>query len=243
MRIFTTILCALAGLAVFAGTASAQNCRPGVNGTRCQPVQVQPVHRGQAIYTYPTTYQYPTHEVVVKEVLTPVAVPVAVPVLIPAYQYTYVPACQPAAVAGMPNVPQPSAMPGMQQAGSGPMSDQEKLKQLARELLAEMQRQQGGGGDDGPPVAIDVGSPIVPPGQQAQNHVQVLTARCASCHTGPQSKGGVVLFNASGVLNPQADKQRAIRAVEDGRMPPQAVNDPKFRLTPQEVAAVRSWWN
>ena len=235
MRFFTTILCALAGLATFAGVASAQNCRPGVNGTKCQPVQVQPVHRGTAIYTYPTTYQYPTHEVVVKEVITPVAVPVAVPVLIPAYQYTYVPACQPAAVAGVPQVPQPSAMPGN--------VDQEKLKQLARELLAEMQKQQGGGVDDGPPVAIDVGSPSVPPGQQAQTHVQVLTARCASCHTGPTSKGGVVLFNSPGVLNPQADKQRAIRAVEDGRMPPQAVNDPKFRLSPQEVAAVRSWWN
>lgn len=176
-------------------------------------------------YTYPNTYQYPVREVIVNEVVREVITPVAVPVLVPAYQYQYVAPCA-APVATAPAVV--GQAPAMQQSAIG--VQQSDLRALAKALLAEM-RQADGGPDNGPPMVANGQSPL--------NAISVFANRCASCHTGQSAKGGVQIFTAPGQFNPGVDLQRLMRAVEDGRMPPQAVNDPSFRLSPQEMAALR----
>jgi mono/diheme cytochrome c family protein len=208
-------------------------------------------------YTYSTTCQYPVvaKEVIV-EVPTPVITPVAVPVLIPAYQFQYVAPVAPVAapiygVQGVPvygsqgvpvygsqGVPVQQGVP-MQPMSYGPgvssiSNDQEKIRLLARALLAEMNSQsENGGQDDGPPMAADAG-------HASSNPISILANRCSACHTGPSAKGGVQIFTTPGQFNQAVDRQRILKAVEDGRMPPQAVNDPKFRLSPQEIAGLRS---
>jgi len=218
-----TAILSLIALAMFGSVANAQ-CRNGtcqIRGNNAVQVRANPVAVNNAVvYTYPTTYQYPTQEILVQQV----AIPVAIPVLVPSWQYTYMPACA---------APQ---VPGMQQPAFGAANDSERIKQLARALMAEMNKQSApdgssGAQDDGPPVAIDF------PAQA--NFVNVLSNRCAECHTGANAKAGVMIFSSLGAFNPKVDRQRIMKAVEDGRMPPKAVNDPNFRLTPGEVAILR----
>jgi hypothetical protein len=227
----------IAAFAAFVPTATAQ-CSSHVT------------HSRRVVYTYSPTYQYPVHEVIVKDTI----IPVAVPVLVPAFQFQYAAPCAaPVAVPGaipavpghvgvspvVPTVPgvapmQPIAVgPG----GVGAINNQEQIRLLAKALLEEMSKQADG--DSGPPVALPGVGGSVPPVGGPVNPLQVLSVRCASCHTGPSSKGGVQIFTAPGQFNPTVDRQRLIRAVEDGRMPPQAVADPSFRLSPQEVSALR----
>lgn len=222
----------IAAFAMFVPMASAQ-CSGHV------------VHR-RVVHTYSPTYQYPVREVIVKDTI----IPVAVPVLVPAFQFQYTAPCATPIVAA-PGFAGTHAVPGvtpvipgvspMQPVSVGPggfgaINDQEKIRLLAKALLEEMSKQADG--DNGPPVALS-GGPVTPPVSGSFNRFQVLNARCASCHTGPSSKGGVQIFTAPGQFNPVVDRQRLIRAVEDGRMPPQAVADPSFRLSQQEVSALR----
>ncbi len=192
----------LAAFLALGSVASAQ-CQTGT----CQVRRSSPVHASSAVvYTYPTTNQYPTYEI---QTVAPVAVPIAIPVLVPAYQYQYMPACAPASQS----------------------SDQDRMRMMAKALMAEMGKNQD---DDGPPVAKEF-VPSVP----TVNFTNVLSTRCAECHTGQSAKAGVMIFSSPGIFNPRVDRQRILRAVEDGRMPPKAVNDPSLRLTPGEVAILR----
>lgn len=201
-------------------------------------------------YQYPTTYQYPVHQVVVREniIVKEVVTPVAVPVLIPAYQFQYVAPCAAPAVA----VPQmtPVATPGVQHnnvamypMSHGPLSsvgagnDKDRIRELAKALLAEMNKEVGSGEfDNGPPTAVDF-SPGAP---QQFGPLAILENRCAKCHTGAESKSGIMIFTAPGYFNPQVDRQRLLDAVEKGRMPLGASTDPRLRLSQQEVAALRA---
>lgn len=222
MKFVIKIVCVIVCFVAFAAVANAQ----------CYPV---------SYYTYSNTYQYPVREVVVKEVITPVAVPV----LVPAFQYQYVSPCAqqqvhaatPVTTPMQSNMPTPNTPAPAQTA----VNEQEKVRLLARALLAEMQQQADG--DNGPPMAVSnfysQQQQLQQQQQQPTNAFTVISNRCASCHTGPSSKGGVMIFAGPGQFNSAVDRQRIIRAIEDGRMPPQAVSDPRFRLTPQEVAMIR----
>lgn len=70
---------------------------------------------------------------------------------------------------------------------------------------------------------------------------QVLTARCATCHTGAAAKGKVQLFTESGVLNPTLDWFAAWAEAESGRMPPapaQPIPDDEERVLKEKVREV-----
>jgi hypothetical protein len=232
MRLVCAVICAMLCFGVMANNVHAQ-CRG-----RCFTYT-----------TYPTTYQYPVREVVVREVITPVAVPIAVPVLIPAFQYQYIaPVAAPVQPVqsvvqqtypgspglGYPGVPmQPMAYgPGGQQAAPSQLGEQERIRLLAKALLAEMSKQADG--DQGPPMALDK--------DQSMSLLfaeGIMSNKCARCHTGTTAKAGVQLFISPGVFNAAIDKQRVLRAIEEGRMPPPDVA-PQFRLNQQEIAAIRS---
>lgn len=225
MKFVTSIICAAAMSMVWASTVSAQ-C-----GFRY----------GTPIYTFSNTYQYPVKEVIVKEVITPVTVPV----LVPAFQYQYVAPCVAAPAAAAPcAAPAPAAaQPVVQQPQTMAMGSNNDIRALARALLQEMKQASGpvGAEDQGPPPVMDFSEQqSTMPAQPQGNFATVLANRCAGCHTGPSSKGGMQIFSAPGVFNVQVDRQRIVRAIEDGRMPPQAVNDPNYRLTPQELALVKA---
>jgi hypothetical protein len=242
------MLCAFAAVALFATSVNAQ-C--GTSIRRVTPT-----------YTFPTTYQYPVREVVVQDVITPIAVPV----LVPAYQFQYVAPCAtvatPVAAGVTPVVPFAApVVPGvsMQQVsyapgaiGASQMNEQDRINMLAKAIISEMNRlggqeqtqPQANQQDNGPPVAME-GSfqpqfPRQPPVPQQMSFVNILGNRCASCHTGPSSKGGVQIFTAPGIFNSAVDRQRIVRSMEDGRMPPQAVADPSHRVPVQEIELVKN---
>lgn len=198
----------------------------------------------RASFAYSTTYQYPVREVFVQDVITPIAIPV----LVPAYQFQYVAPCAGVApVAATPIVPvtgvpmqQVSYAPGGS-IGASQMSEQERIQILAKAIISEMNKQVGQGGqnveqDNGPPMAID--GAFNP--QPQFGFMNVLGNRCASCHTGPSSKGGVQIFSSPGIFNTAVDRQRIVRAMEDGRMPPRAVIDPSHRVPVQEIEIVKN---
>lgn len=213
------VCAALAALSVlFMGTVAEAQCRT------------------RTYYSYPSTYQYPVKEVV-REVITPVAIPV----LVPAFQFQYVAPCATSSVAAasvpLQTLPSPVAAPTptvpMQQMSFSPHSDQVRL--LAKALLAEMNKQVDGQ-DNGPPVAVFDGGKQPP---VAPNGFAVLGNRCASCHTGADAKAGVQIFMSPGIFNNAVDRQRVLRAIEEGRMPLHPETRQSYRLPADELAAVR----
>jgi len=141
-----------------------------------------------------------------------------------------------------------------------------KLKELAKLLLEEMRRQDAidnGGTDDGPPMAIypgaqapvtppvtpPVGGPTNPPvgnlggrpnpqSPFAQPAINALAKNCMNCHTGPGSKGEVVIFSQLNQLNPDAPFRSMLSEIKGGRMPPRQSN---FALTQQEYQVITAW--
>lgn len=154
----------------------------------------------RCVTTYSTTYQYPVTEEII--------VPIAVPVLIPAFQYQYVPAV--AVPVTVPAVPLPAPAPVQTPVGQAPVD----TKALARAILAELQSQQTE--DSGPPVAIigNFGAPA-----PVADGLTILNNRCASCHTGPNARQGMRIFNSPGVFNSAMDRQRALKAILEDKMP------------------------
>lgn len=140
------------------------------------------------------------------------------------------------------------------------VNNQDKIRELARALLEEMQRQQPG--DDGPPAVPGANTPPnpgdIPPGvpsktgnppglptastispeQAAPIAIAALQQNCASCHTGPSSKGEFVMFAQPGLFSQNVPWRSIIREIDAGRMPP---NYSQFRLSPQQAGAIRDW--
>lgn len=140
----------------------------------------------------------------------------------------------------------------------------DKLRELAKLLLEEMRRQDAAdqNGDQGPPMAVypggNVGTPPAQPpfggppaqpqpglggrpnpqSQLAQPAINALARTCMSCHTGPGSKGGAVIFSQQNVLNPDAPFRTMLGEIQSGRMPPRSSN---YALTADEYQAVTAW--
>lgn len=252
--IYAALISVIIGLG-WANVATAQNC------SSHRPVRYNPT-----VFTYSNTYQYPVKEVVVKEnvIVKDVIVPVAVPVLIPAFQFQYVAPCaSPVAAQVVPQIqgaPVANPFPVGQQmqpmtgspysaapasAPAPATSEQQRIRQLARALLLEMSRQEESPSeDDGPPMAIGefIAQPVQrqQPAQNAGNWLQVLSNRCARCHTGAKAASGIQIFTAPGQFNPSVDRQRLISAIEGGRMPLAGSPEAASAMSPQEIAIVRA---
>lgn len=249
-------------LALFiAGPAFAQ-CNRGI------------IVRGNTVCNTPVVVT--NHVDVVHEIITPIAIPVALPVIVPAFTYQYVPPVTVAqAVPVYPGAPAPlytqPAMPQYAQPAmpqyNGPyqtppvqpqqvapaVTNNDKLKELARLLLEEMRRQdsQNNGTDDGPPMAIyptpnnvpaitpavSLGKPN-PQSPYAQAAINAFARNCMNCHTGPGSKGEVVIFSQLNLLNPDAPFKTMLSEINRGHMPPR---DSNYRPTQEEVRVMIAW--
>jgi hypothetical protein len=255
MRTLIGMLSGVVLMLAFTSTVNAQ-CRNGV------------VVRGNTVCTpAPVVVTKPHHDVVATEIITPVAVPVAVPIVVPAFTYQYVPpvGVQPGfgyhsyggqpTMPGMPQYHGPYQQPAQPQPSfPGAFNSNDKLRELAKLLLEEMRRQDAAanGEDDGPPMAIypaptNTGNPQPPLASRpnprsplAQPSINALARNCMSCHTGPGSKGDVVIFNQHNVLNPDAPFKSMLSEVEAGRMPPKQSN---YKITDEERQYLREWLN
>lgn len=186
------------------------------------------------------------------------------PGYIPGYGQNMNPGYGQAPAYGQPPAPGYGQAPGGPPVASFGANDftDDRIRLLARALLDEMQRQANEDQDGGPPVASDpYGTPAPPvppvagpptgnvppapaprPGDPTHPAAGVayaaLLKNCAACHTGPGSKGDYQLFSQPNSLNPQANLSLALDEVASGRMPPRSS---QFRLTPDEVQALRAW--
>jgi hypothetical protein len=216
----------------------------------------------------------------------PVALPIAncgQPVYQPGYGQPMPnygqPVYQPGYGQPMPNYGQPGFVPGYGQSAYGQpqqttytqqqlpaapttptVNSQDKIRELAKALLDEMQKQSQSS-DGGPPVAPGTpgtnanppatnppGSNGVPPGlsqaptlspeQASPAAITALQSKCSACHTGPASKGEFVMFAQPGLFNQQIPWRSIVREIDSGRMPPKSS---QYRITPQEAVAVRAW--
>jgi hypothetical protein len=233
--------------------------------------------------TYTSTIVH--HDPIIHEVITPIAVPV--PIAVPAFQFQWAPPCGcgqqvPVQAGGystpgygygggygggqtgyvQPPVQSPQMGYPPQSQAPLPVNGQDKIRELARALLEEMQRQSDG--DDGPPVAPNgfsiqqpqepIYRPALPPQQpyppqqpQQPTHgfnnsspsaplaFAALQRTCSACHTGSSSRGGAVIFSQPNMLNPQAPWGAIREQIAIGRMPPR---QSQWTLQPQETDAI-----
>jgi hypothetical protein len=218
-------------------------CGGGQPIISCQPISVC----NNGVCAVPVIPVVPV--VAVQQVFTPVAVPI----FVPTFQFQYQPApCVPNGVTfpganlgytqpGMGYLPQPS----QPNTNLGLGMEKERIKALARALLEEMSKENDPNNqeqDDGPPMALEPNAQFPSPPNPSRNFLTVLANRCSSCHaTGPNYKGGPVMFDANLQFNPQTDKTATLDAVEKFRMPKGALNDPRKRLTQQEYNILYAW--
>jgi hypothetical protein len=139
------------------------------------------------------------------------------------------------------------------------LNNKDKIRELAKALLEEMNRMSNDGPvDSGPPVVPGtqpqypqvpqqpVGqNSFFPPPQQPQPNanltrfaIAAMQRTCAQCHTGVGSKGDMVLFTQPGLINQQANWKKIKEEVASGRMPPKDVH---FQLAPQERQGITEW--
>lgn len=177
----------------------------------------------------------------------PVASPIVQPVVPTAYGQPPIAYGQPPVgyqpTYGGPQYQQPYQQP-QQNLG---LNNKDKIRELAKALLEEMNRM----ADNGP---VDSGPPVVPgtqpfqPFQQPQQPQQSLqqaslTAMsrvCAQCHTGVGAKGDMMIFTQPGMVNPQVNWRKIKGEILSGRMPPKDVH---FQLSLQEKSWIIEWLN
>lgn len=189
-----------------------------------------------------------------------VAVATAYPVLVPAFQFQYVPQtlattvpvvsggypvaapmqypyAQPVASYGQPyQHQQPQYQQQPQGYGYG-LNNKDKIRELAKALLEEMNRISENG-DDGPPSIYN--QPQQPPQQPdyAQISVNAIARTCSQCHTGVGSKADIILFTQPGIINQNANWKKVKDEIVGRRMPPKDVH---FQLTEQERSTIIQW--
>ncbi len=196
----------------------------------------------------------------VQEVVVPV---LAYPLLVPAYQFQYVPpAVAPVAavvpVTGYPvatpvvqpvapvSYGQPNMVYGQQPQQNFSLNNKDKIKELARALLEEMNRAADGtAGDNGPPAvpgtqpfSTPAPQPFQPQPQLQQFALSAMTRTCAQCHTGIGSKRDFIIFTQPGYFNQNVNWKKVKDEVSSGRMPPKDVH---FQLTLQERQTIVQW--
>ncbi len=133
------------------------------------------------------------------------------------------------------------------------LNNKDKIRELARALLEEMNRMaENGPADSGPPAVPGtyqqqpVGqNNFFPPPQQPQPNAQLaqfalaaMHRTCSQCHTGIGSKGDMTIFTQPGLVNQQANWRRVKEEVASGRMPPK---DNHFILSQQERQGILEW--
>lgn len=189
----------------------------------------------------------------------PVATPIIQPAIPTAYgqpppQPVYPQQPIPQMPYGQPAYPQ-YGQPTVPQQNLG-LNNKDKIRELARALLEEMNRMaESGPVDSGPPVVPGTQpyqpqpqqtfqppqQPQQPPPQQpnlAQFAVSAMSRTCAQCHTGVGSKGDMIIFNQPGLLNQSTNWKKIKDEIRSGRMPPK---DTHFQLSAQEKTAIVDW--
>jgi len=281
----------LAGLALFAPAANA-GC--GVGVVHRGPIVVNSTYHSPVVkYHAPVVH----HDVVVKEVVKEVAVPVLVPAFQFQYVPPACPCPQPAPVAPLPPVggygapqappgygqgyghtPPPAAAPPVfghgyaapPQPGVGAgLDNQARIRELAKALLEEMQRQSAQGDDQGPPVVSDpYGSPspapATPPVHQlapATPPVHQPAPAPGQAGPNPNSQWGGVAFaalqrNCAACHTGIGSKGDYQLFSQPGALNPEASlklalseiesgrmppRSSQYRPTPEEVTAIRNW--
>jgi hypothetical protein len=63
---------------------------------------------------------------------------------------------------------------------------------------------------------------------------------CVDCHTGAGAKGGVRIFDAPGVVNPNVDWFKVWDAADSGRMPPEVKSNVNAALGDEECNILRA---
>lgn len=186
----------------------------------------------------------------VNEIITPVAIPV----IVPAFIYQYQPAIAPIAVTpAYPSIGQPIGVipqiPVQSQFG-----DKDKIKELARALLEEMNKQSDYSNgpptakwdDESPPASSqpNLGNPTSGKPNFRSRYgpaaMSIMQRNCMSCHTGSGSKKGVIIFSQNNILNTNAPFEKMKIQIEDGHMPP---NYSQFKLTAEEKNILSAWFN
>jgi hypothetical protein len=200
-------------------------------------------------------YHAPYKEVVVKEYAVPfayfafVAQPTTPPPVVVAAPAPPPPMPSPLPVTApcqagcpvAPVAPPPSVVPSGG-AGVAPGSDDRLARVEA--LLVKLAERQLAVPADAAPVAREApaAAPVAPapPGPPAYDANAALALNdlraCAQCHTGPDSRGGVTLFNAEGQWAPEVSQAEIYRAVKSGRMP----RGPQ-KFTEAQVERLRQW--
>lgn len=88
------------------------------------------------------------------------------------------------------------------------------------------------------PASNTTGGRPNPQSPFAQAAINALARNCASCHTGPGSKGDTVIFSQLNVLDPNAPFRTMLNEINSGRMPPR---QSQWRPSPEEIAALQAW--
>lgn len=109
------------------------------------------------------------------------------------------------------------------------------IERIEQRLALRQQRQQGG------PPPLRRGRAQGGDGGLAARATAILATNCAACHTGPQARGGQVIFSSPGILNASGDRKRWVDAADEGRMPPAARQNPQAAVSDGDVDILQRW--
>jgi hypothetical protein len=134
-----------------------------------------------------------------------------------------------------PAAPPPAVVPS---GGAGVAPGSEDRLARVEALLVKLAERQLAVPADAAPVARE--APVATPPAPAYDANAALVLNdlraCAQCHTGPDSRGGVELFNAQGQWAPEVSQAEIYRAVKSGRMPRGPV-----KWSPEQIERLRLW--
>ena len=155
---------------------------------------------------------------------------------------------------GQPAYGQPG-QPAQQNFG---LNNKDKIRELAKALLEEMNKMaENAPVDSGPPTVPGTQSQQPPLGQSppqqpplgqsppqqpdnglAQVALNAMQRTCAQCHTGVGSKGSTIIFTQPGYINKQVNWKKIKDEIVSSRMPPKDVS---FQFSPQEKGTIIQW--
>lgn len=195
------------------------------------------------------------------EVVTPVLAAAFVPITVPLYSVGYAPpiAVAPVAPTSVQSVQQQTTQSGVdgttasQSVQNGPesLSDSQidyLLKRIEQRLAAKQQKPSEPVQAPQVPLTPQAAPMNATPQTNGQLSAagQLLTQKCASCHTGSATKGGGLAFfsNDNHLLNlDKGMRARIVLNVSEATMPPNAAGNVQSpnALTDPEVAILRAW--
>jgi hypothetical protein len=209
--------------------------------TYSAPVYHEKVIVKEVPFAVPTPYAYFAF---VAQPTTPPPVVVAAPAPPPPLPPSPLPVPSPcqAGCPVAPVAPPPAVVPSGG-AGVAPGTE-DRLARVEALLVKLAERQVAAVSADAGPVAREAPvttspapAPSGPPAYDANAALVLNDLRaCAQCHTGPDSRGGVALFNAEGQWAPEVTAAEIYRAVKSGRMPRGS-----SKFTPEQVERLRLW--